>query len=119
MRRLNGNTLCILQTATYTPNNIGESVAAWTNSLSVKGYLDMMSGTSRYNEYDAKVAEATHVFMCDYNEAILLLDPSSLRAEIDGKPYEVLYIDDPVGINRIVEIYLKRVELNNNAGESS
>ena len=111
--KLNGNKTLLLQRATYTANSIGEQEASWTDYRSARGYLDMMSGTSRWQEFNAKVTEATHVFMCDYAEALLLVDPSELRAEIDGVTYDVLYIDCPVGKNLLIEIYLKRTGLDN------
>ena len=111
--KLGGNKTIKLQKATYTVDDIGEQVVAWTDYKSIQGFLDMLSGTSRWNTYGAQVTEATHVFICDYADALLLLDPSLLHAVVDGQDYDVLYIDNPVGSDLIVEIYLKRVGIDN------
>lgn len=76
-----------------------ESVAA------LFGWLDLVSGDSKY-DYKAKIEDSTHVFICDF-ENIEDTDVENLRATINGKDYDVKFIDDPMNLHQQLEIYLK------------
>lgn len=109
MRGIGGNTTATVQTASVTPNDIGEAVKTWTNAKTLRGWLDLLSGDSRYTAYAAKVQESTHVFVCDYTPL-----PSGIRAEnsrliVDGKTYDITLIDNPMGMGygSQWEIYLR------------
>lgn len=102
---IGGNVLAELQTATITKNSIGESVKTWTTSKIVYGWLDMQSGDSKYTTYNAKIQESTHIFIMDYESLGTTAEKS--RLVIDGKVYDVLMIDDPLGMHCQIEIYLK------------
>lgn len=107
---IGGNKTAKLQKATYSPNSIGEMEASWEDYLVMTGYLDLMGSTATYQSIQAKVEEATHVWIMDWVD-IQETDPAMLRFVMDGHYYNVLYIDDPMGKGRQVEIYLKRMEL--------
>lgn len=108
MKKVKGNTLCVVQTQTDTTNTIGEQVNTWTDFVSVQGVLGLQSGDSK-RTYNAKIEESTHVFICDYNEKVYGLADQDVRCIIKGKMYDVLLIDNPDELNYHLEIYLKLV----------
>lgn len=109
MRKVKGRTLCEIQTKSSTSNEIGESLNTWTDTISVHGVLGLQSGDSNRTTYDAKIAEATHVFICDYRADIYALADSDVRCIINGKMYDIKYIDNPDELDIHLEIYLKYV----------
>ena len=107
--KIGGNkTLNLYLKGNYQTNEIGEQIGVKTLYKSILGYLDYQNGDSKYINYNAKVQESTHVFICDYE----LIDKKAteLVAEIDGSDYDIMLIDDPVGLNKQLEIYLKLIE---------
>lgn len=130
---IGGNITATIQLLTSsTENAIGESIPTWENVVELKGFLDLSSGDSKYTTYNAKIQESTHIFMCDYAnivalgtewlwdemdflnsfineqsaETIQLISENS-RVVINGKTYDVMLIDDPMGLHKHLEIYLK------------
>lgn len=78
--------------------------------LSAKGWLDYQSGQDSHLTYSAELADTTHLFLCDYGEAYAaLIGQKGLSLEIDGGRYEVLHIDDPMGLHSHLETFLRRV----------
>jgi head-tail adaptor len=102
---IGGNTTAIVQRSTTGKNAIGESVKAWEEIGSITGWLDLQSGDSRYTTYNAKMQESTHIFVADYVR--LDIKPENSRLIIDGSRYDVMVIDDPMGLHKQLEIYLK------------
>ena len=88
-------------------NAIGESEQTFTAIKTVKGWLDMASGDSGRLSHYAKVEESTHVFLCDY--FAVDFTPENARLVIDGKVYDIRYIDNPMHLNQHLEIYLKYI----------
>ncbi len=102
---IGGNIKAILQRKATTKNEIGESVSDWTDIQTLYGYLDLISGDSQYSTYYAKVEESTHLFIMDYVE---ITDKEiDTRLLINNEPYEITLIDNPMGLNKHIEIYLK------------
>lgn len=102
---IGGNIKAILQRKATTKNEIGESVSDWTDIQTLYGYLDLISGDSQYSTYNAKVEESTHLFIMDYVE---ITDKEiDTRLLINNEPYEITLIDNPMGLNKHIEIYLK------------
>ena len=103
---IGGNTTAILQTKTTTKNAIGEKVTTWKNVKTLKGFLDYTSGDGSYNTtYKGDIEETTHVFICDFWN--LMVVPTKCRLVSDHKVYDVLMIDNPMGLNKHLEIFLK------------
>lgn len=102
---IGGNKQMQLQVRTTTENEIGEQIKSWTTVNQITGWLDLSNGDSKYTTYNAKIQESTHVFVADYVEIEATAEES--RALIDGKTYDVMLIDDPMGMHRQLEIYLK------------
>lgn len=87
-------------------NSIGERIQAWSDYLKLWGWLDLSTGDSKYN-YDAKLQESTHIFICDYTAVDRKAD--NKRLVVNGIIYDVLLIDDPMELHQQLEIYLKYV----------
>ncbi len=104
---IGGNTEALIQVCTTTTNDIGEQVQAWTDVQSVKGWLDYQSGDSKYNVYSAKIQESTHLFLCDYVPLDASISAENSRLIVNGERYDVVLIDDPMGLHKHLEIYLK------------
>lgn len=107
MKSIGGNTKGVLQISTVSKNAIGEHVKAWADAITLTGFLDSVGGSAQYQTYNAKILESTDVFVCDY-----VLIPDSVTAEntrmlIDGLPYDVTFIDDPMRLHKHLEIFLK------------
>ena len=107
MKGIGGNTKLIFQVSKTTKNSIGEQVQSWTDVQMIKGWLDLSSGHANYNTYNAKVAESTDVFVGDYVVLDSRITTENTRAIINGKRYDVTWIDDPMGMHQQLEIYLK------------
>lgn len=113
---IGGNTTIKLQVKTQVKNSIGERVPAWHDVVDLTGFLDLSGGDSKHNSYNAKIQESTHVFICDY-------EPVPDTLEIEGKTvkvkaencrvvanterYDVMLIDNPMNLNKHLEIFLK------------
>lgn len=109
MKGIGGNITAVIQTATTTKNAIGEQVKSWANAQTLKGWLDLSAGDSKYTTYNAKIQESTHVFIADYVPLAAGIQAENSRMTINGKIYDVLLIDNPMemGSGSQLEIYLK------------
>ena len=109
MKGIGGNITAVIQTATTTKNAIGEQVKSWTNAQTLKGWLDLSSGDSKYTTYNAKMQESTHVFIADYVPLAAGIQAENSRMTINGKIYDILLIDNPMEMRSgsQLEIYLK------------
>lgn len=86
---------------------IGEQVPVWKTVQSITGFLDLSGGDSKYTIYDAKVQESTHIFIADYVKLDTRIKAENSRMIVDSKQYDVMLIDDPMGLHKQFEIYLK------------
>ena len=102
---IGGNCSADLQIRTVTKNEIGEQVESWAMVQSLTGFLDLQAGDNKYTTYNAKIEESTHVFICDYVELDVKAERS--RMVINGGRYDITLIDDPMGLHRHLEIFLK------------
>lgn len=105
---IGGNTTVTLQTkGVATVNSIGERVHTWTDAATLLiGWLDLMGGDSKRAPFDSKLQDSTHIFICDY-VPLTGITPENSRLVASGDVYEVLLIDNPMGLNQHLEIYLK------------
>lgn len=103
---IGGNVTAELQTKTIVTNSIGEQEEKWSTVKTLKGYLDLISGDSKYENYNTKLQESTHIFICDYTPLGVSV---SSRLIVNGKKYDIMLIDNPMELNRQLEIYLRMV----------
>jgi head-tail adaptor len=104
---IGGNIKGVFQVKTTTTNAIGEHVEAWVDVQTLKGWLDLSGGEARYNAYQAKIQDSSHIFICDYVPLDSRITDENSRMVINGKRYDVKLIDNPMELNAHLEIYLK------------
>lgn len=116
--KIGGNIKAIIQISETAQNDIGEDVDDWKDATEpFLGWLDLSSGDSPSVNWNAKIQESTHIFVCDYFPLIykqdegedIKLTPENSRMIVDGVPYEVMVYDNPMQMNHQLEIYLKYV----------
>lgn len=105
-----GNAAVSVVRAAKAKNEAGVAVPGEPKRIAeVRGWLDYQAGQPSHLAYQAKLADTTHVLMCDYDPALAELKTQGLSAVVGGEPYEVLLIDDPMGMHGHLEIYLRYV----------
>lgn len=113
---IGGNTTAKLQVSISSKNAIGEFVQSWHNVVDLPGWLDLSSGDSKRTIYNAKVQESSHVFVGDYvpipdtlevNGKKVRVRAENCRMVVNSQRYDVMLIDDPMGMHKQLEIYLK------------
>lgn len=106
---IGGNKTAEIQVAKTTENEIGERVKAWETVQTLTGWLDFSGGDSKYNTYNAKLQESTHLFIADYTPLAEGVKAENSRLLIDGIIYDVMYFDNPMGLETGSqwEIFLK------------
>lgn len=113
---IGGNTSAVLQVYTVTKNEHGTQSKVWVDAMELKGWLDYQSGDARYGSYNTKLQESTHIFICDYRPipATLEVEGKTVRVNTENarmvansQRYDVLLIDNPMNLNKHLEIYLK------------
>ena len=109
MAKIGGNITGIFQTCTTAKNKIGEAEKKWESAVEHVGWLDLQSGDSKYSNFNAKLEESTHIFLCDFKAALYALADRDVRAIFKGVVYDVLLIDNPMEMNEQLEIYLRKV----------
>lgn len=110
MANIGGNITGIIQTKTMTGKNaIGEPEITWSDYFWQVGWLGLQNGESKRNNFNAKIEESTHVFLCDYDAGIYALADDDTRMIIKGNMYDVLLIDNPDEMNEQLEIYLRKI----------
>ena len=107
MNIVGGNTIAEIQISTTTKNEIGQSVKAWKTVQTILGWLDLSSGDSKYTTFNAKIQESTHIFISDYVALDASIKAENSRVVVNGGRYDVMLIDDPMGLHAQLEIYLK------------
>ena len=109
MANIGGNITATIQTNATQKNEIGEGVQTWTDALSFSGWLGLQSGESKRTNFNTKLEESTHVFLCDYTPAVYALADQDTRLICKGRMYDVLLIDNPDEMDEQLEIYLRKV----------
>ena len=109
MKGIGGNIKAIIQVHTATKNEIGEVVKTWTDAQTIKGWLDLQSGDSKYSTFNAKIQESTHIFIADYVALADGIQAENSRMTINGKRFDILLIDNPMemGGGSQLEFYLQ------------
>lgn len=107
MKKIGGNTDLILKYKSQTKNEIGEEVETWIDYKTIHGFMDFLSEATGRTNFNSKIVESTHVFVCDYVD----IDKSvtELTAFHNNKQYEINYIDDPMGLHYHLEIFLNYI----------
>ena len=110
MNGIGGNVTADIQiVTTTTKNEIGEYVRTWETVQSVTGWLDMQGGEARYTTFNAKIQESSHVFIADYVPLDNRIKAENSRMIINGERYDIKLIDNPMGLNQQIEVYLNYI----------
>lgn len=109
LQEIKGNIQAVLQIHSTVKNDIGEDVKTWSDKIDVNGYLSLQNGDSKYQPFNAKIEESTHVFLCEYNSEIYALADQNTRLICKGRFYDVILIDNPDERDEHLEIYLRYV----------
>ena len=113
---IGGNIEATLQINVPVENEIGSVVDTWVDVVSLKGFIDLSAGDSKHTTYDAKIQESTHIFICDYRPIpeslevegnFVRVSPENARMVANSQRYDVMLIDNPMNLNKHLEIYLK------------
>ena len=104
---IGGNTDLVLKTKSAGENSIGEKESSWLDYKTIHGFLDYMSGEAGRTNYNSKIEESSHVFVCDYVD--IDKTEAELRAFHNNKEFDVTLIDDPMGLHKHLEIFLKYI----------
>ena len=75
----------------------------------IGGWLDYQSGQKGHTAFQAPIEDTTHLFLSDYDADYAALSEDGLSLVIGGRRYEVLLIDDPMGLHQHLETFLKYV----------
>ncbi len=97
------------KTGGYTLNAIGERIPEVVDFISLTGFLDLSGESTKYTTFNSKIQESDHVFICDYVKFPLQVNTNELTAEVDGKAYDVMLVDNPMELNKHYEIFLRYV----------
>lgn len=103
---IGGNIEATVQIRNSVINDIGERVNTWVDVQQLYGFLDYQSGDSRYNTYSSKIPEFTHVFICDYCLLDSRIHEENATILINDSRYDILAIDNPMNLNKHLEIFL-------------
>ena len=115
MKGIGGNTKAIIQVKRFTKDengkyirdSTGAIVMDWKDVQTIKGWIDLASGDSRYSTYNAKIQESTHFFISDYVKLDERITAENSRMMVNGKLYDIVLIDNPMELNAQLEFYLK------------
>lgn len=107
MSEIGGNTKAVIQVRTSVKNAIGASETTWKDAETLEGWFDLSGGESRYNSYNTKIQQSTHIFLADYRELDKKIKAENSRVVIDNELYDVMLIDDPMNLHKQLEIFLK------------
>ena len=106
---IGGNVYAVIQCKTTETDEIGAQVEAWADVQTVRGWLDLSAtdNSTNYSKYNAKIQAHTHVVVSDSVRDSHSITDENSRAVINGKRYDITLIDDPMGMHKQLEIYLK------------
>ncbi|WP_257211372.1 phage head-tail adapter protein [Streptococcus suis] len=86
-------------------NELGQEIFEHKRVAVFAGYMDMLDGSESTDKL-AYLADSTHVILTKDTTVNAEIDD---KIEVNGKTYEVTYVDDPVNIGHHLEIYVKGV----------
>ena len=107
MKKIGGNITAEIQVYASVENEIGEFEKSWETVRTITGFLDMRGGDSKYQSFDTKLEESTHIFLADFIPLPEGITAENSRMLIKGKVYDIMLIDNVMELDEHYEIYLK------------
>lgn len=94
-----------IQQFSQVDDGIGGYIEDWAMFKTVKGYLDLVTGTDLNSVQNAIIEQSTHVviipiFTTGITDKMRIVD-------VDNRWYSITYADDPVGQHHHNELYVK------------
>lgn len=112
---IGGNITATIQVKSSNGKNvIGEHTESWNTVGTVLGWLDYQTGQNGVQQYNAKIQDTTHYFLCDYFRWKTATQDAKVTSEncrliLNEEIYDVLLIDDPMNLHQHLEVYLQFV----------
>ena len=99
-----GATPFVVQHKINTPDNVGGVVETWSNHMMIHGYIDLITGSDQNPIQNAFTEQSTHILVVPiFNTGIT----DKMRiVDAMGRYYNITYVDNPVGLNHHLELYL-------------
>ena len=96
-----------IQQRQLSDDEIGGVEEAWSDYMSVEGYIDLQNGSDLPSGSlnNAWVEESTHILVIPEMPADIIDD--SMRVVGGDRWYDITYVDNPVGIDHHLELYLR------------
>jgi len=86
-------------------NELGQEIFEYKKVAEFIGYMDMLAGNESTDKL-AYLADSTHIILTKDMTVNAKIED---KIEVNGKSYEVTYVDNPVNIGHHLEIYVKGV----------
>ena len=86
-------------------NELGQELFEHKRVAVFTGYMDMLDGNESTDKL-AYLADSTHIILTKDMTVNAEIED---KIEVNGKSYEVTYVDNPVNIGHHLEIYVKGV----------
>ena len=84
-------------------NELGQEIFEHKKVAEFIGYMDMLDGNESTDKL-AYLADSTHIILTKDTTVNAEIED---KIEVNGKSYEVTYVDNPVNIGHHLEIYVK------------
>ena len=98
-------TFYLLKTIANGENELGQEIFEHKKVAEFTGYMDMLDGSESTDKL-AYLVDSTHVIL---TKGMTVNAEIEDKIEVNGKSYEVTYVDNPVNIGHHLEIYVKGV----------
>ena len=98
-------TFYLFKTTANGENELGQEIFEYKKVAEFIGYMDMLDGNESTDKL-AYLADSTHIILTKDTTVNAEIED---KIEVNGKSYEVTYVDNPVNIGHHLEIYVKGV----------
>ena len=98
-------TFYLFKTIANGENELGQEIFEHKKVAEFIGYMDMLDGNESTDKL-AYLADSTHIILTKDTTVNAEIED---KIEVNGKSYEVTYVDNPVNIGHHLEIYVKGV----------
>ena len=98
-------TFYLFKTTANGENELGQEIFEYKKVAEFIGYMDMLDGNESTDKL-AYLADSTHIILTKDTTVNAEIED---KIEVNGKLYEVTYVDNPVNIGHHLEIYVKGV----------
>lgn len=105
---IGGNVTAEVRRAKMALSAQGKAIEGGTETvMEIVGWLDYQGGQKGHTAYQAPIEDTTHVFLSDYDADYASQKEDGLSLVVGGRRYEVLLIDDPMGLHEHLETFLR------------